>query len=501
MRRQQKKHRERSKTPPPRETILSYKTSDCYTPNKEFVENIKVALRRTRFDWGKRYDERYLLDTMNDIAKRVDWPYPIYRAAPHLRIFKYLLEVTTKLENNAWNGSDGAATCTLVGARGMGKSGSLRRFVEICGTLFPNVVPVYISYNKVSTSDMCETRFSELLRGELHKVGVDPDPTVYNKTDSMMTRIFRGLEKANKYAFIVIDELDKLYKTGSGSADKALQHLDEIRTLGGPTSGRVYTVLCGSSSQIYGLISKKAIHVSTETFPLYPRAQDFNGNKFHSFSVTPTLPNDISTVGTMEKTSDICEQRFIGYYTGCNARKIDTFSLYSKPPPSFPTNNPFLKGLKRRLAQKNSALLKRLHNGGKDAIRTLDWEVQLQPLNSGEVDSVWKSLDPSWNSKTDLEHELIALTDKSEIVYDPELKELHCTSLFNLCSHYRHEVLLAPWRYIQWKQFILEHYRKLFAVAMVSCACIAGLLWWKGHINSAQFSMLISLVSESVNYS
>lgn len=476
----------RSKTPTrkEKEAIASYKTSDFYIPNRAYVDRIEQALRDNNLDCNLVQPEKpeLLLDSMNKITEIAGWPYPIYRASPHLKIFRHLLEVTTKLQNGKWFGSDGAATCTLVGARGMGKSGSLRRFVDVCGVLFPNVLPVYVSYNRVTTSEMCDTTFSSLLCTELNKMGVVPDKA-QNKSDSLMTRIFRGLEKVNMYAFIVIDELDKLYKVRESAVNKHYVHFDEIRTLGGPTAGRVYTVLCGSSSQIHGLISKKAVHVSPNDFPLYTHVQDFNGNKFHPLSVVPSIPNDLDTVRIQKQTDDIKVQRHIAYYTGCNARRIDCFS--ESTPPDLPpiiSENLFLRGLMIKLVSKNRTLLAFIAQN-KNGITDHAWETQLAHLNSSDIDNVWVSLDPKWTSNSQIEHELGLLTDRSEIIYDPLEKQVHSISLFVLSSHYRHHVQLAPGFYIIMKRLIRAHLR---IILVFTIWCFSVVIWYGGYITLDQ---------------
>lgn len=98
----------------------------------------------------------------------------------------------------------------------------------------------------------------------------------------------------NLYSFIVADELDFLYHTVA-FLDKKIQILNELAILGGSSAGRTYTIVCGSSAVLPGLVCKNLVYEGEDLikeFPLIKDAPSLNSSKYAPFRISQSNPSD-----------------------------------------------------------------------------------------------------------------------------------------------------------------------------------------------------------------
>ncbi len=335
-----------------------------------------------------------------------DWPEKIFDAPAQQEMMTLLFSVVDKLTSNAYVGMPGVNTLTVMGPRGLGKSGILDIFADVGGVLYDNLVVLHYSFIKVGESGnpIYDTplimKAAELLN-------------VVNGPGSLFDEIVKDLKLQDKYLLVVVDELDKLYQ--QEPTDKLVQHLKDINALGNDGSGRVYTLLCGSSSSLLDLIGKKTDPDLTMRFPMLKRSQDLNKTKFHGKRVRLSAPNNLDAVAAQMKVElSIDNLREIAFVTGANARNICRYIMLNQLPEYSVPINSFLARLMEALSTKNGEWLDKIIDTPAN-IKTLDWENQAKPLTVRDIHSIWtqyrkenSGVVPSWdqllNESLDLGH-------------------------------------------------------------------------------------------------
>jgi hypothetical protein len=77
-----------------------------------------------------------------------------------------LLVTGGRLSLNQFQGDNGPNMRLLQGAKGIGKSTTLKSFETIGSKLFPNVIPIYISYDEERTatgSKLLQNSFAQII--------------------------------------------------------------------------------------------------------------------------------------------------------------------------------------------------------------------------------------------------------------------------------------------------------------------------------------------------
>ena len=86
----------------------------------------------------------------------------------------------------------------------------------------------------------------------------------------------------------------------------ALRPLADLKAAGDNDSGRLFVVLCGSSSVLHllvTLVQGDKSKLVTERYPLASQAPGLNGTKYHKIAIDSPLPVDLDSVRAIVRTS------------------------------------------------------------------------------------------------------------------------------------------------------------------------------------------------------
>ena len=188
----------------------------------------------------------------------------------------------------------------LVGAKGIGKTSSLKAFVQLCPRVVPNLFTIYVNYNNVITSGQ-EFRLSliSIVILRLRLLGV-PIPEWREQEKSPKDNLLGFLLLNKLKVLILVDELDQLYKNCD---DVSLHTLHDLAALGNQPTGTISVLVCGSSAMMEALITCNADMNVRMEFPLLNKgAPNLNETKYLTKRVYTTLPTDLDAVASMTGT-------------------------------------------------------------------------------------------------------------------------------------------------------------------------------------------------------
>jgi hypothetical protein len=435
-----------------------YSDMNAYSPSEDFIIKLSEILprRETKILTGKACEILPLLSQVSRDNPWVNWPKNIYRSQTQINIFDRLLRFVDSLSMDRFDASNGSSTCILVGPKGIGKSGCLRRFVDVCSSLYPNVIAGYITYEDVKKSDICELSLTCYMRNFLAVHDIPLVDVIEGSGDSMIKRIARTLKSRGKYLFLVLDEVDKLYTMSP--SEKYLDHLNDLIGLGNQSSGRIFTLVSGSSTRLRGLFAKTLTNVSKE-FKLYDEAPTFNLKKFHDERVYAAIPTDIATVAVLldieVNESNIEDLRATTFFTGCNARSLDIYRSTGSSDANRDLISPgtFLRALMDSLVGLNATLLQGLT---KDNIGEVAWETKLEPVELRLVENLWnrQCVETKMHAKANMNGELERLSDTGDIIVTSTPRRVYPSSMYRLLEHYNNHTLEPRSFQLYWKRFL-----------------------------------------------
>eukprot|EP01039_Chlorochromonas_danica_P003960 gene3960-4332_t len=113
----------------------------------------------------------------------------------------------------------------------------------------------------------------------------------------MGERLAKALEIKDKYFFLVVDEIDQLYREShlnTSVYEVARSDLGDLAWLGNQKSGRFAVFLCGSSASCPLLLTCNA---DKEEFPLQIGAPNLNGQRYRTLRLlSVSLLNDVEAM-------------------------------------------------------------------------------------------------------------------------------------------------------------------------------------------------------------
>lgn len=343
--------------------------------------------------------------------------YSLYHTRAHVGIYDILLDHAHSLSGNKYFRRLGECSATLVGAKGIGKTSSLKAFVQLCPRVVPNLFTIYVNYNNVITSGQ-EFRLSlisiVILRLRLLDV---PIPECREQEKSPKDNLLGFLLSNKLKVLILVDELDQLYKNCD---DVSLHTLHDLAALGNQPTGTISVLVCGSSAMMEALITCNAdVNVRLE-FPLLNKgAPNLNGTKYLTKRVYTTLPTDLDAVASMTGTETSAANkpwlRFVAFAGGCSARATGRILADSSvsgallrglsPDAALSGHNTLATsdlchlraGILAKIYEKNENLMNDLFDAGTcvlnmNNIATVPWEDRFESLSFEEVRDVWKLL-------------------------------------------------------------------------------------------------------------
>ena len=179
---------------------------------------------------------------------------PIFETTTHTALLDELLARARSLSAGYYDGHNGAPNCTLVGAKGIGKSLLLRAFAAIAPSAFPDLVVIYVSCegSDAAGSSFAAAPLLDLLAAAAAARGVTGAAGARNLTELVV-----ALRTARKRVLLLFDEMDELYTVGANDPRRAcvLATLGALALLGGQQTGLFSVVLCGSSLALPRLLA------------------------------------------------------------------------------------------------------------------------------------------------------------------------------------------------------------------------------------------------------
>lgn len=384
--------------------------------------------------------------------------YTIYQTDAHKGIYNRLLAQSNSLVNDSFTNRQGENCITLIGAKGIGKTTSLKTFVTLSKYVVPNLYAIYISLNNIQIDkDLKDKTVLTVVLEMMKSLGFPlRDRADEDHIGHYLVAILRE-QKAK--LLLLIDELDQLYK----STDKvALLDLHELSYLGNQPTGTVSVIVCGSSAMMEHLITTNASQPIREEFPLLSAgAPNLNGTKFQTRRVVSYLPTDLVTISILaEKSltnSNIKWIRLVAFVAGASARSVGRVvgdsskdgEIINSVSPEFSytgantLSKPHLAQLRakilKKLYAKNAVLLNSIKNASDltAAIADTSWEkggaMEFLPLTYKEVQKIWKKLIKKEVVKSDesihLDTSILHLADRGWIVIGT-VRESHPTSIY-----------------------------------------------------------------------
>ena len=202
----------------------------------------------------------------------------IYPSAAQNELHRALNYQLSSLINNKYKENNGIHARLINGPKGIGKSTVIKTFLA----QQDDAIPLYLSYDDLfHTDNILQTNsILQLIESCLVKHGIYSDPTA---SKNMGVRLAMALEAHDKHLFLVVDEIEQLYRV-SNEHDQSLYitarcNLGDLAWLGNQKSGRFAVFLCSSSASAPLLITCKA---DRKEFPLLHGAPSLNEQKYRT---------------------------------------------------------------------------------------------------------------------------------------------------------------------------------------------------------------------------
>jgi len=353
--------------------------------------------------------QTHLIDAVDTLAnteegKQVGIDDKVYRTVSHTEMYNLIGNYLGNLVNNAYVNKRGVNSRIIVGAKGIGKTTVLSNFVTLAPIFFPQVIPIYITFNNIGVQGgpLTMTHLSTVISNLLAKHGVYHNPRL---DDSVMAKNLHALTNSRRYMLLMVDDIDQLYRQGR-NIDLYHSNIAELAYLGNQESGRVITFLCGSSAALPQLIANGSF--DRDEFPLVKGSTSLNSDKYKTFHVHTNLPTEwthISSILPGLSTSNpehVKYLRTIAFITGGTPGKVAQIATGLKMGDILPhmneekgykiLNDPiksaFWDRVTSKLLDKNAQLFDKLAAMGKLSVETIGqiaWEEEFRPLSGHEV--------------------------------------------------------------------------------------------------------------------
>lgn len=225
-----------------------------------------------------------------ELAKTLKIPEGVLVANAQTQLYDVFWRASDHLVNDRFENKEGSCGRLIVGAKGIGKSTAARVFVALIEAIQPQVIALYVDFKRLSRSPLEKCSLLPMILDFLRKKrGIDVPPN--DEFEEPVAPLFKILEEQKRYLFLIVDELDLLYKKNINELAHGHEILEDLVSFGTTRSGRMATFLCGSSAVLGDLIQGKAeIGVIRESFPLVVGAPNLNGSKYRTKRITPSLP-------------------------------------------------------------------------------------------------------------------------------------------------------------------------------------------------------------------
>jgi hypothetical protein len=354
---------------------------------------------------------------------------PLFDTTAHCQIFEAVYDQVLGLSLGAYVGINGKPCRQLSGARGIGKTTMLRALVAVLSAAFPDVIFLYVTGSgfDLRLSSFSSMDLLSLMLAAAKECGVEADIT----TDAFALN--KALRAKGKRMFIVVDEIDDLYRTDMTEPRRThvKGSLGMLSLLGDQKSGLYSVFLCGSSAVTPRLISAETAHLAS-SFPLVATGvPNLNSTKFKRLPIASASCVDIKEVEVMVErlnTSGVLNvqqraefSRLLAFLVGAVPRSIgdalssstgaaslsatrmselvdDLLGSSTGPGTALPEDASFLYDeLLDRLVKANTELVDLLLNQAdctvnSEAVLNEPWEKKLNPLPWADAQDAWATV-------------------------------------------------------------------------------------------------------------
>lgn len=384
----------------------------------------------------------------------------VYATPSHQEVLRALLWQSARLAGGFFVDNNGAHARLLQGAKGIGKSTMLREFTYVCQTLYPSIVPIYITFNDVKRRDSVMRRMDimEVIAEQLRLRGIPvaADGDIFSPLSVRVTEALAATARARGgqplRVLLLVDEIDELYREPAGD-ENALSCLGNLAYLGDRGTGLFTVLLCGSSAVTPLLITCNASSALRAEFPLLYGAPNLNGQKYRVWRIPSPLPTDVDLVRELvsarlaQRPVDERVARLVAFLSGGTARKIGMYAGEAVSSSGIVVGT---DELTTRFAEANAAAQRRMGSEGGQLykavlaafqanndvmmaslrtdgaldprkVATVPWESTFKPLPWVEVKKCWMRQQEAAGKECDfnqLQEEVLGLCDVGYLVYD-----------------------------------------------------------------------------------
>jgi hypothetical protein len=374
----------------------------------------------------------------------------LYMTKTQQQIFSILWSQVDNLCKGNYKDTHGLCATTVVGAKGIGKTATLKIFNGTAKYAFENLIELYISMDNILLKGcpIQENSILDIVANEMERIGITVEEDEV-RLPMLGQRVIAALNKAGVYLHICVDELDQAYKVNGELYPAVVRSLHDLVYLGNQPSGRVAVLVCGSSALIENLITTDADERLRDEFVLLKTgAINLNCNKYITKRVYSTTPVDLDVVAKiLDLPFDENNKpylRLVAYSSGCSARNVERVMKNCNPEHDLlgvATPEKSLSGgnttasegrfllwskILKQLKKKNNILCTEIFpiNASIQTviqnIVSVAWEDRFMPLDFEEVHRIWSKLmrknlvDASEN----LVYNILHLADHNWITFD-----------------------------------------------------------------------------------
>jgi hypothetical protein len=151
----------------------------------------------------------------------------LFDAGPHSTLILALTNYGDDLIHGKFERANGSHSRLIQGPKGVGKTSVLKSFEKLCPVLYPDIIPVYISFDETNenSASVITKDLREILIAHVNKA-LDIDVRTFDGKN-LYEKLVNALFEKNKFVFIMVDEIDQLYRClpSDTEANHSLLHL------------------------------------------------------------------------------------------------------------------------------------------------------------------------------------------------------------------------------------------------------------------------------------
>ncbi len=201
----------------------------------------------------------------------------------------------------------------------------LQSFVLLCPALFPDVIPVYITYDKENPSIDERTTILDTVVPIVNK-SLKIDIAKDFEDEYIGDKLISALDEKGKYLFLIVDEVDQLYRQDPRKEfAKVHNSLKQLAWMANDTRGKIAIFACGSSASCCLLVTCNG---DRNEFPALVGAANLNSQKFGTLRLPAHVFTDVNVIENITEPGSLELRRLLAFGVGINPRKILTALHY-----------------------------------------------------------------------------------------------------------------------------------------------------------------------------